>query len=89
MNIKTFNNKNNKNSTNTIKRIIPVDNDKVMIIKKEELINSLKIVIGFNNNYLLEILKRMETETVRFKLKGKMFTVIIENEINKVDQEAI
>ena len=48
-----------------------------------------KIVIGFNNNYLLEILKRMETETVRFKLKGKMFTVIIENEISKVDQEAI
>ena len=60
-----------------------------MIIKKEELINSLKIVIGFNNNYLLEILKRMEIETVRFKLKGKMFTVIIENEISKVDQEAI
>ena len=48
-----------------------------------------KIVIGFNNNYLLEILKRMETETVRFKLKGKMFTAIIKNEINKVDQEAI
>ena len=49
MNIKTFNNKNNKNSTNTIKRIIPVDNDKVMIIKKEELINSLSIVSVFTN----------------------------------------
>ena len=36
-----------------------------------------KIVIGFNNNYLLEILKRMETETVRFKLKGKMFAIFI------------
>ena len=117
MNIKTFNNKNNKSSTNTIKRVIPVDNDKVMIIKKEELINSLnivsaftnlntklvkleinwyqnqtgeetgymeanyedkeKIVIEFNNNYLLEILKKMETETVRFKLKGKMFAIFI------------
>jgi len=118
------------------KRVIPVDNDKVMIIKKEELINSLnivsvftnpntklvkfeiehakltinayqnqtgegteymeadyedkeKIVIGFNNNYLLEILKRIETENVKFKLKGEMFAVIIENEISKVDQEAI
>ena len=49
MNIKTFNNKNNKNSTNTIKRIIPVDNDKVMIIKKEELINSLNIISIFTN----------------------------------------
>ena len=51
MNIKTFNNKNNKNSTftNTMKRIIPVDNDKVMIIKKEELINSLNIISVFIN----------------------------------------
>ena len=49
MNIKTFNNKNNKSSTNTIKKIIPVDNDKVMIIKKEELINSLSIVSVFTN----------------------------------------
>ena len=36
-----------------------------------------KIVIGFNNNYLLEILKRMETETVRFKLEDKMFAIFI------------
>ena len=36
-----------------------------------------KIVIGFNNNYLLEILKRIETETVRFKLKDKMFAIFI------------
>ena len=118
------------------KRVIPSDNNKILIVKKEELVNSLniinvftnpntrlvkfeiehakltinayqnqtgegtefmevdyedkeKLVIGFNNNYLLEILKRIETENVKFKFKGEMFAVIIENEVSKVDQEAV
>lgn len=118
------------------KRVIPSDNNKVLIADKDELINALntvnvftnpntrlvkfeiehgkltvnayqnqtgegtenvdidysdneKLVIGFNNNYLVEILKRIETEKVKMKLKGEMFAVIIENEISKVDQESV
>lgn len=117
------------------KRVIPYDNDKIMILGKNNLLNALNSVnvfvnvntklvkfditknkltilayqnqqgegkeeldisynddepltIGFNINYLMEILKRVESEKVKFKMKGEMFAVLIENEESKIGEES-
>lgn len=117
------------------KRVIPYDNNKIMIVNKNELLTALNAVnvfvnvntklvkfeisknrlvilayqnqqgegkeelevkyndeepinIGFNINYLMEILKRVESENVKFKMKGEMFAVLIENEESKIGEES-
>lgn len=48
-----------------------------------------KLVIGFNHSFLSEMLRKVETSNVKFKLKGEMNTVIIENEESKVGEEVL
>lgn len=46
-------------------------------------------VIGFNNNYLMEIIKKVETDNCKFRLKSEMAAVIIENEEAKIGEESL
>lgn len=46
-------------------------------------------VIGFNNTYLIEIIKKVETDNLKMRLKSEMSAVIIENEENKIGEESL
>lgn len=46
-------------------------------------------VIGFNNAYLMEIVKKVETDKLKMKMKTEMSAVIIENEENKIGEESV
>ncbi len=118
------------------RRVIPNDNDKVLLVEKSKLLESLnrvniftnpntklvkfdvennvlnitahqsqtgegierlnvefssdeKFIIGFNNVYLMEIIKKIETQKVKMKLKSEMSAVIIENEESKIGEESL
>ena len=118
------------------RRVIPTDNNKLLLINKEEFLDILSrvniftnpntklvkaevekdrikinayqsqtgegtetikaeyneddpFIIGFNNNYLIEVIKKIETDNLKMRLKTEMSAVIIENENNKIGEESL
>ena len=58
-------------------------------VVKAEYNSEEPFVIGFNNTYLIEIIKKVETENMKMRLKSEMSAVIIENEENKIGEQSL